>query len=297
MPASRNVKRGKWAIRVGLHVSIAGGVSKSIERAVSLGCACLQIFTHSPRQWVESGIRRAEAERFRVLRQEHRIGPVFIHSSYLINLASDSETVRRRSVSLLSHELKSADLLGAEHVVIHVAAANARSGGNGVKRAAAGITKVLSEGDYRATILLENTASVPSEGGNALRSIGRIFDSCKGRIGGVCIDTCHAFASGYDLRRKRGVGDLISDVESAVGLDRLKLIHLNDSRKPCGSGIDRHEHIGKGFIGEEGFLHLFQERKVRDVPLILETPKQAQADDTMNLTAVEALFERAKRIR
>jgi len=287
------VKSGE-AFRIGVHVSIAGGVSRSIERAVSLRCACVQIFSHSPRQWAETEIPRAEAARFRALREEHGIGPVFIHSSYLINLASESESVRRKSVSLLSHELRSADVLGAEHVILHVGGASAGAGKDRVKKAAAGIMEALSRGDYRATLLLENTAGTLREGESSLRRIAQISDACRGRIGGVCIDTCHAFASGYDLREKRGLRVLFSDIESAVGLGRLKLIHLNDSKRPCGSGVDRHEHIGKGFIGEEGFLNLLREKKVRDVPLILETPKESEEDDTMNLMRVKTLLARSR---
>ncbi|MEW6602802.1 MAG: deoxyribonuclease IV [Nitrospirota bacterium] len=273
--------------RVGVHTSIAGGISKAAERAASLHCLTMQIFSHSPRQWQKSFISPDEAERFRLLRQKYDISPVFVHVSYLINLASLSNDILRKSIDLLSYELENADAIGAEYVVLHTGSAAGQDEQMARAAAAKALLKAAGSRQYRASVLLENTAGEKGDITSSVAALSEIMNLCDSdRIGGICIDTCHAFSSGYDLRSVEGVEKLLGEIEKHVGLDKLKLIHLNDSKRPLGSGVDRHEHIGKGYIGNEGFRNLLGDERISNVPLILETPKKDEDDDRRNLKVV-----------
>jgi deoxyribonuclease-4 len=279
--------------RVGVHTSISGGISQSIERAVMLNATTLQIFSHNPRQWRKSMITRAEAERFAILRQKYDIKPVFIHASYLINLASLSDTVLRKSIELLSYELMNADTLGAEYVVLHTGSSKEEDKKKARKRTVRSILKAVGSAPSRASLLLENTAGERGDIASSVNALAEIIDTCScERIAGVCIDTCHAFSSGYDLASRDGVEKLLSEIDDHIGLDKLKLIHLNDSKRPLGSGVDRHEHIGKGFIGLRGFKKILSDRRISKVPLILETPKKTESDDKNNLKKVWEILAR-----
>jgi len=277
----------KHKIRLGVHTSIAGGVSLSIERAAILKCTTLQIFSHNPRQWKVKPIPEEEAERFAALRKEHDIGPAFVHASYLINLASASKIVLEQSIGLLRHELENADALGAEYVVLHTGSASGADPDKARAAAAKSISKAIGKRKFRASLILENTAGQRGDITSSIKSLAEIIERCgPGKITGICVDTCHAFASGYDISSKTGINMLLSEIKIAVGLDKLKLIHLNDSKKPLGSGVDRHEHIGGGFIGMSGFRKLLSDKRISSVPLILETPKKTEDDDKRNLRKV-----------
>jgi deoxyribonuclease-4 len=274
-------------VRVGVHTSIAGGISKSVDRAASLNCTTLQIFSHNPRQWRKSSIRPEEAERFRILRQKYDISPVFIHVSYLINLASLSNDILRKSMDLLSYELDNADAVDAEYVVLHTGSAGGQEGHRARAGAAKAILKAVGSRQHRASVLLENTAGKKGDITSTVTALAEIIDTCQcDRIAGICIDTCHAFSSGYDLTSGEGVEKLVGEIKKYIGLDKLKLIHLNDSKRPLGSGVDRHEHIGKGFIGMRGFRNLLSDKRIANVPIILETPKKNEDDDRRNLKKV-----------
>lgn len=279
--------------RVGVHTSIAGGVSKAVERAVSLRANTLQMFSHNPRQWRNDPVAADEARRFMELRRRHDIGPVFVHASYLINLASASDTVRERSVEFLSYELTNADMLGAEYVVLHTGSAGSQSRRTALSHAVAGITRAAGKNRFSASILLENTAGEKGDITSSISALAELIDKCRCRaIAGVCIDTCHAFSSGYDLASYDGIGKLLSEIERYIGLERLKLIHLNDSKRPCGAGVDRHEHIGKGHIGAGGFRKMLSDSRIEGVPLILETPKSTEEDDRTNLRTVRRILSK-----
>lgn len=274
-------------IRVGVHTSIAGGISKALDRAAMLDCRTLQIFSHSPRQWRKSSINPEEAERFSLLRKSYDIRPCFIHVSYLINLASLSAEILEKSIDLLSYELDTADAIGAEYIVLHTGSAGGQDEHEARARAAKAILKAVGTRQHRASILLENTAGEKGDITSSITALAEIMDVCKSdRIAGICVDTCHAFASGYDLASGEGVERLFGEIETYTGLEKLKLIHLNDSKKPLGSGVDRHEHIGKGFIGINGFKNLLSDKRVSNIPLILETPKKDEDDDRRNLQTV-----------
>ena len=279
-------------VRVGVHTSIAGGISKAVERAASLDCRTLQIFSHNPRQWQKSIISPQEAKRFRYLRQKYDVTPVFIHVSYLINLASLSDDILGKSVDLLSYELDNADALDAEYIVLHTGSAGEQDGHAARTGAAKALLRAVAACQHGASILLENTAGEKGDITSSVTALAEIIDMCKSdRIAGICIDTCHAFSSGYDITSGDGVANLFGEINTYIGLDKLKLIHLNDSKRPLGSGVDRHEHIGKGFIGTRGFRNLLSDKRIRNVPIILETPKKDEDDDRRNLKKVFGILK------
>jgi deoxyribonuclease-4 len=274
-------------LRIGFHTSIAGGVSRSVERAVELNCNTMQIFSHSPRQWAQTVIPDEEAKRFSELRKKYDIDPVFIHTSYLINLAAKTDDLLKRSTEFLSYELSNADNLGVEYVVLHTGSASGENEEKARKRATRSIVKALGRGKFSAKLLLENTAGERGDITSMIRSLAEIIELCGcDGIGGICVDTCHAFAAGYDLGKKEGVDLILNEIDKYIGLESLKLIHLNDSKKRLGSGVDRHEHIGEGYIGIKGFKNILSDKRVRSVPLILETPKKDDGDDKRNLKKV-----------
>ncbi|MCK5505367.1 MAG: deoxyribonuclease IV [Thermodesulfovibrionia bacterium] len=288
-----NISGNENKFRIGLHTSIAGGASMSVERAAALNCTTMQIFTHNPRQWRQSPISGEEAERFAYLRQKHDINPVFSHASYLINLASRSNTVLRKSVELLAYELMNADRLGIEYVVLHTGSASGEDARKARTRAVKSILKSVGTGHFSAALILENTAGEKGDITSSIQTLSEIMDRCScENIAGICIDTCHAFSSGYDLISANGIENLMQEINEYAGLDKLKLIHLNDSKKPLGSGVDRHEHIGKGFIGMKGFENILSDRRILNVPIILETPKENEADDKNNLREVFNILSR-----
>ena len=278
---------------MGVHTSIAGGVSRSIERAAQLGCNTIQIFSHSPRQWKKTRIPAAEVNQFAELRQKYKIRPVFVHASYLINLASLSSVVVKKSIDLLSYEMANADLIGAEYVVLHTGSASGEDEKRAREKAAKALQRSINE-KGKASIILENTAGQRGDITSSIHALADIMDICNSdRIAGICIDTCHAFASGYNIAAREGLNTLVNEIKKYIGIDKLKLIHLNDSKKPLESGVDRHEHIGRGSIGIEGFRNILSDRRIKNVPIILETPKDDEDDDRKNLETVFALLNRS----
>lgn len=270
--------------RLGVHTSIAGGVHFSLERARELGCNTVQIFSHNPRQWSANMIPGDIIERFKELREAYDINPVFIHTSYLINLASSSRDILEKSEQLLIQEMDMADSLGADYVVLHTGSASGDIESNARKRAAEALKRVAGKGKWSAGLLLENTAGERGDISSRIEDMAEIIGMTgPSLVSGVCIDTCHAFAAGYNLSKTGGLKKLSEEIESYLGFDRVKLIHLNDSKKSCDSHVDRHEHLGRGGIGKEGLQRVVTHSALRDIPLILETPKKAAGDDMRNL--------------
>lgn len=277
--------------RLGVHTSIAGGVHLSLERARELGCNTMQIFSHNPRQWVAQRIPKDAVEQFERLREDYAIDPVFVHTSYLINLAALSSDILDRSIQLLAHEMDLADALGADYVVLHTGSASRDSVENARKRAIGALRIVAGLKQWKARLLLENTAGERGDISSRIEDLAEIIRQTDSPlIAGVCIDTCHAFAAGYDISSEEGLSELVKGVERWLGIDSVKLIHLNDSKKGCNSHVDRHEHIGQGGIGEEGLARLINHPAFRNIPLILETPKKSEEDDLRNLKVVRDLL-------
>lgn len=277
--------------RIGVHVSIAGGLDKGLERAGELGCSTVQLFSHNPRGW---GIGRRdplEIERFRALKKELDIRPVVIHTSYLINLASARPDLLSRSVDMIRAELDIADAIDADYVVLHTGSASGDLPEAARARAVDALKQVADQGSWNAGLLLENTAGERGDITSRIADITSIIERVPaGLIAGLCLDTCHAFSAGYDIAAEDGVNALAEEIGQYIGRDDLRLIHLNDSKKPVGSGVDRHEHIGEGAIGVAGLKKFLQHPFFLDSPLVLETPKKTDEDDIRNLANVRLLL-------
>jgi deoxyribonuclease IV len=273
-------------IRIGIHTSIAGDVSLSLDRARSLGANALQIFSASPRMWAR-GIGRlaaADAERFRARRRELQLGPLVIHGNYLINLASPNPILRARSVQAFNQEIVRAIDLGADYFVAHPGSFCDGHLGAGITAIAQGLRQAargLRLGDLR--ILLENTAGQGSSIGSKFEELRAILDACPELSLGVCVDTAHTFAAGWDIRTADGLDSALRDIERTVGLACVSVVHVNDSKTALGSRVDRHEHVGKGKIGAEAFARILTHPALSGRAFILETPIDKPGDDRRNV--------------
>lgn len=283
------------SLRIGIHTSIAGDVVRSLEIAHDLGANALQIFSASPRMWTH-GIGRippADAARFRARRGELQLGPLVIHGNYLINLASPNPVLRTRSVQAFHQELVRAADLGADYLVVHpgsfcdsAVAAGIAGIAQGLRQAARG----LKLGDMK--ILLENTAGQGSCVGSKFEELKAIIDACPELGLGVCIDTAHTFAAGWDIRTADGLESALRDIDRTVGLARVAVLHVNDSKTELGSRVDRHEHIGKGQIGAQAFARILAHPLLSGRAFILETPIDKPGDDRKNVAALWKLAGR-----
>ena len=278
--------------RLGVHTSIAGGIELSLERARALGCTTMQIFSHNPRQWLVNDIPRESLERFRKLREEYDINPVFVHTSYLINLASAERDIAEKSLRLLAREMDLADALGADYVVLHTGSASQDTQEEGRARAVEALRKISGIKRWNSRLLLENTAGERGDITSRIADLAEVVAKVESPlVAGVCIDTCHAFAAGYNLSEAQGASVLMGEIGRLLGQGSGKLIHLNDSKKGLGSHVDRHEHIGEGYIGKAGLRDFINHPACRDIPLILETPKKSEEDDPRNLKIVRGLLK------
>lgn len=276
---------------MGVHTSIAGGLHLSLERARELGCNTIQIFSHNPRGWMIRDRNRVEYDEFKRLRTEYDISPVFVHSSYLINLASRESALRKRSVEMVAAELQIADSMGADYVILHTGSASGEDPVAARKRAISCLAEVSKRGRWRSGILLENTAGERGDIASRIEEMGEIIGAVPGcLIKGVCLDTCHAFAAGYDMRTVQGMNFIAGQLEKYISMSNVRLLHVNDSRGGLGSGVDRHEHVGRGEIGLDGLRNFLNQSSLRNLPLILETPKKEDDDDRKNLRMVRQLI-------
>lgn len=277
------------SIRIGIHTSIAGDIASSLDIAHGLGANALQIFSASPRMWGKSTTRIpiADATRFRARRKELGLGPLVIHDNYLINLASANPVLRARSIQMFHQEIVAALVLGADFLVAHPGSGKER----GIEAAIAAIAQGLKQaarglklGDLQ--ILLENTAGQGSSIGSRFEELRAILDLCPDLPLGVCIDTAHTFAAGWDVRTPDGVEAALHQIERTIGLSRVPVIHTNDSKTACGSRVDRHENIGKGKIGLAAFGRILNHPLLTGKAFILETPIDKPGDDGRNVAAL-----------
>ena len=286
--------------RLGAHMSIAGGFARAVDRAVATDCEAVQIFSKSSNQWQARALTDAEVRLFRQRVADTEVEPIVAHASYLINLASPDPKLRRRSTDALEDELQRANSLGLAGVVLHPGAYTTSSEDEGLARIADAITDVLARHPPgSAHLLLEQTAGQGTVLGHRFDHLRSIIDRVDDASQlGVCLDTCHLVAAGYDIISPDGYVDVFDEFEAVVGLDRLKLFHLNDSKQPLGSRVDRHETIGRGYIGTEPFGRLLRDERFRDLPMVLETPKsgrgapsslEADPMDIQNLTLLRQL--------
>jgi deoxyribonuclease-4 len=267
-------------LRIGAHMSIAGGVSRAIERAVAHGCEALQIFTKNASQWRGKPLDPLDVKTFRRRIDETGITPVVSHASYLINLATTFPVLREQSLAAFVDELERADALGLLGVVIHPGTCTAGSEADALRLIAEGIRHAFRARPRRKTmVLLEHTAGPGRTMGHRFEHLATIIDHLNGsaRVG-VCLDTCHLIAAGYDITTDAGYRDTFQTFDRTVGLDRLRAFHANDSKKPCGSRVDRHEHIGQGCLGLEPFRRILNDARFAGLPMMIETEKSTGAE-------------------
>jgi len=270
-------------MKIGFHLSIGGSIDRVVDRAVEMGCNTLQMFSRNPRGWRSRNLDSEAAKSFRVKLKESEIWPVFIHTSYLLNLASPKVDVYLKSAEVLKDELSRAAALTVPYVVTHLGSHLGHGKKAGFKRIVDAINGSFSAVENKVVLLLENTAGTRNSMGSSFEDIEYIASRIEDRKRvGVCFDTCHAFATGYDLVSRGAVEHTLQRFGDIIGLENLKLVHLNDCKGGLGSKLDRHEHIGMGKIGERGFRNILKSR-LGQLPLILETPVDERRSDVENL--------------
>jgi deoxyribonuclease-4 len=273
-------------VKVGVHVSIAGSLDQAVGRAAALGCDVFQIFSRNPRGWTYKPLSDSDCSTFSDKIEKTGLLPVD-HMPYLPNLASPKEEIYEKSVAALAAELDRCGRLGIPYLVTHLGHHLGDGIAGGRKRVIAAVNRSFAAVDNDVLLLLENTAGEKNSVGSSFEHIRSIMDGITARERtGVCFDTCHAFAAGYELRTGLGIEDTLHQFDELIGLSNLKVIHLNDAKGERGSGLDRHEHIGMGLIGEAGFKNLLHRPEIRSLPLICETPLDDRRDDGGNIKAV-----------
>ena len=290
--------------RLGAHMSIAGGLPRAVDRARASRCDALQIFTKSAGQWRARELPPDEIALFRKRVEDTGIHPVVAHNSYLINVAAAAPALRAQSIAALGEELDRAESLGLDGLVMHPGSHTSGTEESGLQLIGDAIRRLLAKRPKANTmVLLEHTAGQGTNLGHRFEHLATILDRVDGspRVG-VCLDTCHLLTAGYDLCTEEGYWRTFADFDRIVGLDRVKVFHLNDSKKPCGSRVDRHEHIGKGCLGLEPFRRLLNDPRFSGLPMLLETPKlesgasQRRSDvdpwDARNLRTLRKLIAR-----
>lgn len=277
-------------MKVGIHVSILGSIDLAIDRALERRCDTFQIFTRNPRGWKFKDLSEEDVKNFIRKLTDSGIAPAVAHMPYLPNLASPKEDVYEKSVETLTAEIHRCGLLNIPYLVTHLGSHLGAGMEFGCRRIVDACNKVLSEVENDVIMLLENTAGTKNSMGGTFEDIRHIMDGVEQRCRvAVCFDTCHAFAAGYGLRNEKALSETLEHFDEVIGLDLLKVVHLNDSKGDLGSQIDRHEHIGLGFIGGEGFKTILRNETIRRLPLILETPIDNRRDDYGNLEKVREL--------
>ncbi len=271
-------------------MSIAGGLDKAFARGEQAGCRAMQIFTKNASRWQAKPIGAADAEAFRVAWKKSAIGPVIAHDSYLINLAAPGDELWQKSIAAFLDEMERCSLLGIPHLVIHPGSHVGSGEETGLRRVCEAFHRIFTEGPDDVEVLLENTAGQGNSLGADFAHLAAIMEGVpQGRFG-VCFDTCHAHAAGYDLGGAGAYAATFAEFDRLIGVELIKAFHVNDCKKPLGSRVDRHEHIGRGTIGEEGFRCLMGDERFVQVPKLLETPKGEDDEmDRSNLALLRRL--------
>jgi deoxyribonuclease-4 len=281
------------ASRIGIHTSSAGGVENAAERAYRLGCNTLQIFSSSPRQWRQYELGRPQCEQMMRLREKYDLKPLVIHTNYLINLASITEDLLRKSIEAFRGEIERALALCADYLVLHPGSFRGANRDKGLLQTAAAIAAAsqglcLSKGGL--TILIENTSGAEFSLGSSFEQVAEVIEHVRGQVPvGACIDTCHTHVAGYDIVSEEGLRDTLAQLDSAIGLKNVRVFHCNDAKAARGSKLDRHQHVGKGTIGLEPFRRLLNHPKLAHAAFIAETPIDEPGDDRRNVDALKKL--------
>ena len=273
-------------LKIGAHVSIAGGVDNAVERQVEIDGNCGQVFTHSPQVWDHGSIEDDEAEQFREQTEEMLAGPWVIHSSYLVNLCTPKEDLRAKSRDSMQQEVDAAEKLDIDYVNVHLGAHTGAGVEGGIENAA----NVIDELDVPedVTVLVESDAGSGTKLGGQFEHLASVIDQTNAEIG-VCLDTAHMFAAGYDLSTPEAVDETVAEFDDVVGTEYLHCIHLNDSKHECGTNKDEHAHIGDGYIGDDGMRRIVNHPEWRDQPFVLETPTEDGRSFAWNVDHVREL--------
>ncbi|MDZ7731319.1 MAG: deoxyribonuclease IV [Natrialbaceae archaeon] len=258
--------------RIGAHVSISDGFPAAVERAVDLDSTCGQLFVGSPRGWAVSEVDSTEADEFQSASTDADVGPWIIHGTYLINFATPKDDLASKSIDAVQAEIEAAAALDIPYYVFHPGAHTGAGEETGIENVAERLASLSVPEDV--TVLLENTAGKGTTVGTRIGDLASMIETSSLSTAslGVCLDTCHLYAAGYDFTTDDGMAELIEEIESTVGLELVEYLHLNDSKHPMGSEKDEHAHIGEGEIGAEGFERVINHESLRDLPMVLETP-------------------------
>jgi len=276
---------------LGVHVSSEGKIYEAFDRAALLGCNTMQIFSRNPQRWREKFLEPRDTKEFRARQEKSKIRPIFIHIPYLINLASPNPKLYEASIEAYNEDILEAQELKADYIVTHMGSHKETSEDAGLKRLTEALNIILEDTkDCDVGILLENTAGSGSWLGYKFSHQKRVLQGLKHKERvGLCIDTAHAYLAGYDISTKAGLENMLNEIDKSVGINLIKLIHLNDAKGKLGSLHDRHDHIGKGSIGLAGMKRIINHPKLKNLPFILETPKDSENADKINLAVVRGL--------
>jgi len=277
-------------LMLGLHVSIAESLDSAFDRAAEVGCTTFQIFTRNPRGWRFKPLAKDQVDAFLEKRKKSGFAKLVDHMPYLPNLASPDRGMMKASRKTLDAEVKRCDALGIEYLVAHLGSHMGKGSMVGIRNVAGAFNEAISGSSGKTTLLLENMAGQKNSVGARFEELRQILDFVKSERAAVCFDTCHSFAAGFDLAGQAAVKNTMALFDELVGMDRLKVVHLNDSKGPLGSNLDRHENIGKGKIGEKGFKSFLSYPEIIARPLILETPYSDLRTMKQSLATVRRLL-------
>jgi deoxyribonuclease-4 len=284
--------------RIGVHLGTAGGVSNAATRAREIGANTLQIFSSSPRMWRAASVDPEQAARMRELRAKHDITPLVIHTSYLVNVCSQTEEVRRKSVACFRSEMERALALGAEYLVLHPGSWKGLSRHEGLKLAADSIAQAIDALPWQGTgfsILIENTAGAEFSLGGSFDQVAELVELLRSHAPvGVCLDTCHSHVAGYDIVSEEGYEQTMGQIASTIGFEAVRVWHCNDAKAARGSKLDRHQHIGQGTIGNEAFRRLLNDPRFSQAAFIAETPVDELGDEERNVRVLKSLVKVAR---
>jgi deoxyribonuclease-4 len=279
-------------MQVGLHVSIAGSIDRAVDNAVETGCTAFQIFTRNPRGWAAKPLTSKDIANFKEKLAASKIDrfSTVAHMPYLPNLSSPEDDPFAKSVDSLIDEIKRCSKIGIPYIVAHLGSHKGEGDKKGIEMLVKAFTKAAADGPDDVMILLENTAGQKNSVGSDLDQLASILSQLKPtKRFGICFDTCHAFAAGYDMRTEKGAASTLEKLNKAIGFEHLKVLHLNDSKGELGCNLDRHEHIGLGQIGEKGLGHIIKSINRKKIPIILETPIDEKRDQIGDLNKVREL--------
>lgn len=286
-------------LRIGVHLGTAGGVSNTIPRAREIGANTLQIFSSSPRMWRAPTVDPAQAMRLRELRAKLNVGPLVIHTSYLVNVCSQSEEVRQKSVAAFHGEIERALALGAEYLVLHPGSWKGLTRDEGLRLAAESIEEAIDGLQWQGTafhILIENTAGAEYSLGGSFEQVAELVARLKRHAPvAVCLDTCHTHVAGYDIVSAEGYANTMKQIAATMSFGEIRVWHCNDAKSARGSKLDRHEHIGEGTIGVEPFRWLLNDSRFAHCAFVAETPVDEPGDEERNVRVLKSLAKAAEK--